>query len=255
MHSLCFEQAFNEQSRICLKLAVLFEHIEQGIKSPHLATCRLSLESLLHAITLLDRPDFKSKLIKELNRLCLTFHRLIHSDRVNQSKLIVILTQLESLCEKLQFTEGKLGQNLRDNDFLNTVRAHQHNPGGACLTDIPVFQLWLNQPAHERQQDLQSFFDSFELMYQTVTVLLNLIRDSALFISKIAERGFYQMSLDAGQSLQLLRIELPRQTLFFPETSIGRHGISIRFYPLKIHDKRRVQTEQDVAFKLSICAL
>lgn len=255
MHAIFFEQAFNEQCRICLKLADLFTLIDQGLKIPSVVNCRLALESLLHAVALLDRPDFKSKLVKELTRLCAIFHRLVHSTQVNQHKLMPILTSLENLSEQLQFTEGKVGQHLRSNDFLNAIRAQQYSPGGICLSDIPLYQLWLQQPEHERQSDLQAFFDDFSVMQQTVAILLTVIRDSALFTSKIAERGFYQMSLDAQQPLQLLRIQLPAQTLFFPETSIGRHGVSIRFYPLKTREKRRTQTEQDIAFKLSICAL
>ncbi len=250
-----FEQAFNEQCRLYLKLAELFASIEQGLMNQEQAASRLALESMLHALTLLERPDFKSKLMKELTRLCGTFQRLMHSEKVNQAKLTVMLNQLETLNEQLSLTEGKLGQRLRENDFLTAIRMHLHNLSGTCVQEIPTFQLWLLQPATERFQAIQYFFDELGLMHQTVAMLLALIRDSALFISKNAERGFFQTTLNPGQPLQLLRIQLPKQTLFFPETSIGRHGISIRFYPLKVIDKRRCQTEQDVAFKLCICAV
>lgn len=253
MNAICYEQAFNEPCRLYLKLAELFAQIEQSLHTPHLSCHQRAIEGILQAVTLLDRPDFKSKLIKELNRLCLVFHRLVNSDRVDQEKLIVIITKLEALCEQLHFTEGKLSQHLRDNDFLSTIRTHQSNPGGG--REIPAYQLWLAQANEERQKDLQCFFNTFKPMPEAMAVLLSLFRDSALFISKIAERGFFQMSLDPQLPLQLLRIQLPKQTHFFPETSIGRHGISIRFYPLQIQDKRRSQTDQDIVFKLSICAL
>ncbi len=255
MNSIYFEQAFNEQCRLYLKLAALFDSIEQGLVNPEPAASRLALESLLHVLTLLDRPDFKTKLIKELTRLSGVFQRLMHSEKVNQPKLAMMLNQLETLSEQLSLTEGKLGQRLRDNDFLNTIRTHQHHSGGVCSQEIPFFHLWLLQPAAERFREISRFFEDLGLMRQTVAMLLSLIRDSALFNSKNAERGFFQTTLDPQQPLQLLRIQLPKQTLFFPETSIGRHGISIRFYALNINDKRRSQTEHDIAFKLSICAI
>lgn len=256
MSALYFEQAFNEHMRLCLKLDELFQHIEQGLLTPtSTAHQRLAVESVLHAVTLLDRPDFKSKLIKELNRLAMTFQRLMHSDRVNQIKLTDVLSQLLHLSEQLQFTEGKLAQSLRENDFLNALRIQQSNPGGLCLSESPAYRLWLTQAPHEQQQDLRDFLQHFSVMQQAISLLLHLVRDSALPQSKIAEHGFYQMSLDAQQLWQLLRIELPKQTGFFPETSIGRHGISVRFYPLKAHDKRRTQTEQDIVFKLTLCCL
>lgn len=256
MNALYFEQAFNEPMRICLKLDELFKQIEQGLgDSTSTASQRLALESVLHAVTLLDRPDFKSKLIKELNRLALAFQRLLHSERVNQAKLTDVLSQLLQLSEQLQFTEGKLAQSLREHDFLNALRIQQSYPGGLCLTESPAYRLWLTQTPHEQQQDLRFFLQHFEVMQHAIALLLQLVRDSALPQSKIAEHGFYQMSLDAQQLWQLLRIELPKQTGFFPETSIGRHGISVRFYPLKPHDKRRSQTEQDIVFKLTLCCL
>lgn len=255
MNSLYFEQAFNEQIRICLKLDGLFTQVEQGLQRAEGFGNRLALESVLNIVTLLDRPDFKSKMIKELGRLSLSFQRLIHSDRVDQPALQTILSQLQHLTEKFQLIEGKLAQNLRDNDFLTVIRLHQSIIGGVCLSETPAYRLWLNQGCHEQHEDLQAFLTQLEVMQQSVRLLLKLVRESAVPQSRIAEHGFYQTSLDAQQPLQLLRIHLPKQTRFFPETSIGRHGVSIRFYPLNTRDKRRHQTDQDIAFKLTICAL
>lgn len=255
MNAICFEQAFNEHIRICLKLDDLFNQIEHCFQHASLAANRLALESLLHIATLLDRPDFKGKLIKELARIAVIYQRLVHSDKVDQAKLSAMLENLAHFSKQLQFTEGKIGQRLRDNDFLAALRIPLTNPGGICLTDNSAYRLWLNQPHSEQQQDLKTWLSDFRAVQSTITWLLQLIRDSALANSKIAEHGFYQMSLDAQQPLQLLRLHLPKQTRFFPEVSIGRHGVSVRFYPLDIHDKRCLQTDQDVAFKLAICSL
>jgi cell division protein ZapD len=255
MNTLCFEQGFNEHMRVCLKLDELFNGISHYLNQTKGDQAGKVLESIVHAITLLDRPDFKSKLIKELNRINTIFQRLIHSDKVNQSKLNATLTKLQFLSEKLQFIDGKLVQALRENDFLTSIRSHQGNPGGAWLSEIPCYRLWLSQAYTEQQADVQYFLEHFDVIQQTVSLLMQLVRDSAVPLSKIAEGGFYQMSLDAQLPLQLLRIHLPKQTQFFPEASIGRHGISLRFYPLTTQVKRRSQTEKDVAFQLTICSL
>lgn len=255
LNFICFEQAFNELIRVCLKLEHLFQEVQLGIKIPDEVASRVAIEALVNINNLLDRPDLKSKLVKELHRIILTISRLADSDKVDHGTLKQIIAELELLTEQVHDINGKIAQDLRDNEFLNSIRQQANAPGGVCGFEVPAYLLWLQQPAKQRVSDLQEWAKQLAVMQRTVNLLLDLIRQSTIPQSKIATGGFYQMGLDAQASLQLLQIYLPQQTQFFPEVSVGRHGVSVRFYGLDAQQKRRSQITQDISFKISICIL
>ena len=46
--------------------------------------------------------------------------------------------------------QGKTGQNVRDNEWLMSIRGRTIIPGGACEFDLPSYYAWQQRPAEQR---------------------------------------------------------------------------------------------------------
>jgi len=169
--------------------------------------------------------------------------------------------RLESILDKLNFniqvlsrSQGKLASKLKENEFLQTVRMQLTNIGGPCNINTPLLNYWLHQPAMIRQKLLTGWLVELETLQDVITIILQLIRESAIAEFKSAQNGFYEMNLDSKQPLQLLRIELPANQAIYPEISSGRHRLCIRFLRPDFN-ARDVKVEIDIMFKLTVCNL
>jgi cell division protein ZapD len=60
--------------------------------------------------------------------------------------------------------------------------------------------------------------------------------------------------LDGNQPTQLIRVQIPAETPYFPEISGGKHRFTVRFMLFDIN-QRPQQISEDVAFRLSCCSM
>ena len=149
----------------------------------------------------------------------------------------------------------RLGHRLREIDLLVTVRQRLVIPGGTCNFDLPAYHHWLQQPAFVRQQNIATWFNEFSHIEAAVTLALELLRATGHMQSVCAQDGFFQLPLDPSQGCQLVRLMLPKDQLFFPEISGGRHRISIRFLQSNTQQMRPTQLHAPVEFALSCCVV
>jgi cell division protein ZapD len=249
---ITFEQPLNEYIRVCLRLEHLFSQVSQNINSHDEWQCRIALAGMLEALNVTDRPDLKSKITKALSQHAAVLTQLEEKPNVDHKKLQEILFELDSLMDSLYKTQDKMGHHLRNNSFLNNIRLQMANPGGASPFATPAFHLWLQHPAEQRIQNLNAWFAEFEQMRTAVKLLLQLTRGSTLPQSLVAHQGFYNHTLDPKLSYHLLRVTVPINKQVYPEISVGKHRLSIRFLELNIHD-RPAQTLHAIPFELTCC--
>lgn len=250
---IVYEQPLNELIRVSLRLEKLFNDLDHLMPDTSIIGTHNIIVVIMNILHLLDRPDLKAKYAKELSNQVTILQRLKNTpDMVDTDKLNHILKQLNSLARSFIDTSGKIGQSLREIELLNNLRLHLATPGGGCSFDIPVYHYWLNRPPEERQQTLRSWIEEFSNIRLTVTLLLQLIREESKVHEKRAENGFYQELLDPQTNLKLIRVEIPSHTETYPEISVGRHFLSIRFYNPRIVD-RPTQFASDISFWLSYC--
>ncbi len=250
--TVTFEQPLNEYIRVCLRLEHLFEQTARNIQSESEWECRIALLSLLEALNVTDRPDLKSKFSKALSQHASVLAQLEQKPQVDREKLQEILNELDQLVQSLYKTQDKMGHNLRSNGFLNTIRQHMANPGGPTPFSTPAYHLWLQQPVETRNQDLSNWFDEFEQLRAAVKLLLQLTRGSANPQPIVALQGFYQQALDANMPCHLVRVTVPVDVTVYPEISVGRHRLSVRFLKLNTADRAN-QAVDDIKFHLSCC--
>ena len=115
------EQPVNEHIRVCLRLERLFQQLLSTMRGNSCWDSRASVASVLEILYVLDRPDLKTKLTKELCRHMANFFKLEQSPDVDNIKLRGILTELEDVNKELQQSHGKFAQSLRDNELLNSI--------------------------------------------------------------------------------------------------------------------------------------
>ena len=250
--TITFEQPLNEYIRVCLRLEHLFERISQNIDHDNIWSCKLALESMLEALNVIDRPDLKAKLTKALTQHANVLAQLEEKPNVDHEKLHNILTDLDNLIDNLYKNPDKMGQELRNNPFLNSIRQHMANPGGASAFSTPAYHIWLQQPFNIRHQSLQGWFKEFSQLQTAVRLLLQLTRGSSHPQSVVADKGFYHQPLDPKLAYHLVRVTTDAENHVYPEISVGKHRLSVRFMVLNIVDKA-LQATKDIPFQLTCC--
>lgn len=249
---ITFEHPINERTRLLLRLAHLFEQLDFFLPLEEGWHTRAAMSALLDIASLLGRSDLKSELIKELERQIGKLGRIRQGPGVDMQRLGEILDDLEQSLILLHRSEGQLGLDIRDNEFLKTIGQRSTIPGGNCAFDLPQYHYWLEQPADVRIQQLQRWTSKLQTLRHAVALVVSLIRGSARARDEVAGQGFFQQSLDTQMPVQLIRVTIPKELGLFAEVSGGKHRFTVRF--LEFHaDQRPTQTTDDVPFHLTTC--
>lgn len=247
-----YEQPLNEVIRACLRLEQLFQQIEHELADTTTFGTRNIMINIINVLHLLDRPDLKSKLAKELSLVSQNLARFSHLPDIDSQKLEGITHKLDELSRILIDSSGKIAQRLRDIELLNSLRLHLANPGGACSFDIPLYHCWLQHAPEERLATINDWLSDFSQIKYAVGILLDLVRKNAKTEEKTAIHGFHQELLDPQSNLRLIRISIDPAHSVFPEFSVGRHFLSIRWFMPDIF-KRPAQYAENLNFLLDYC--
>lgn len=249
---ITYEQPLNEIFRVCLRLEYLFEQLDHELKDSSFIGTRNIIIIIINILQLLDRPDLKTKLAKELSHQTAQLLRLESMPQTDKDKLHEVIHQLEELSRCFIDSSGKIGQSLREIALLNNLRLHLMTPGGGLSFDIPIYNYWLNQPEEERMKTVKSWLGEFQHLRTAIDLLLRLVRESTPFLAKNATHGFYQELLDPQQNIRLIRVSLAHTVDAYPEVSVGRHFVSIRFFVPQI-SMRPSPFQQNLSFGLAYC--
>lgn len=249
-----YEQPLNEHIRVCLRLEYLLRCVKHYLKQDSSLDMHNAVIGVVNILEILDRPDLKSKLTNALRLHAMAMVHLAEAPEVDTEKLRKIMQQLDQFIDILHGTHGKLGQELRDNEFLIAIQQKLAIPGGLCDFDLPAYHLWSQQLVEQQQQDLRTWFWTFKDVQSIVDLLLKLARDSVKPEKKTAPAGFYQKNLIPENSYQMIRVVILCEAKIFPDISVGRHHLSIHFFKLNIAG-RPIQVTNDVEFTLTCCKI
>lgn len=249
---ITYEQPLNEIIRVCLRLEQLFLQMDHQLLDHTEYGSRNLINLIINALQLLDRPDLKAKLAKELNHHHSNLMRYRNMDAVDSDKFRSLTTQLEELSRSLIDNSSKIGYRLRDTELFNSLRMHIATPGGGCSFDIPVFYYWLQRPAEERLEVINNWLSDFKEIRTAITLVLQIVRGNAKVEEKTAIHGFHQELLDPQSNLRMISININYNLAAYPEISVGRHFLSVRFFVPDIQ-KRPVQYTENLTFQLGYC--
>jgi len=254
MSEIVYELPLNEKIRTLIRLESLFEEIEFHMKGSTVWDTRSAVNTFVAICNVFARPEIKTDLMKEMDRINTTLSKYNAMNGVNTGRLAEVQENLGQMAKSLRAMDGQIGQGLKQNDFIMSIRQRDTIPGGALVMDLPTYGHWLAKDIDTRRKDIRGWLQEFTLVKKAMYLVLELVRDSATAINVVAKSGFYQHNLDTGTSNQILRVVLPKDVMYFPEISGGRHRFTVRFLKPVGFD-RPVQIEQEIPFKLICCAL
>ena len=248
-----YEQPLNERIRTLLRLEFLFAQTNAHTYSHSNWDNRAAINSLFDIISIFGRADLKTEIMKELERQAVFLEKLTQNPQVDAKRLESVLDEMDVLIDRLHGLTAQ-DMDIRNNEFLSSIKQRSHVAGGTCDFDLPAFHYWLSQPEEKRIMDMQRWMEPFEPIKQSVNLILRLIRDSAQISNEVAEAGFFQKSLDQNSVCQMIRVTVAGDTPCFAEISGGKHRFTIRFLQSSFNE-RPTQADQDIPFKLTCCML
>jgi cell division protein ZapD len=252
---ITYEQPLNERIRTLLRLDHLFKLAEHHMGGGSEWNVRSVLNTLLDINELIGRTDIKSELIKELERDLGTFKALQRNPGVDLKRLDLVLNDLQNYLEELRDANCQPGQLLKQDELVNSIKQRNVISGGTCNFDLPAYHQWLHRPLEVHRQQLEAWQQDLRIVRKSTLLVLNLIRNSSNPAVEIADKGFFQKSLELNSSCQLIRVVLPSSVSYYPEISAGKHRVTVRFMEQPDTMQRPVQTELNVEFNLHCCIL
>jgi cell division protein ZapD len=212
-----------------------------------------ALLTLFEILEVTCRADLKSDLLQELERQKQTLEALRNNPAISEQALNEVLRDIDSVAGSLHAMSGKVGQYLRENEWLMSIKQRTTIPGGICEFDLPSYHFWLNQDETRRRQDLMSWLTPMLPIRDGLAIVLRMLRDSGKSSHHIATQGTFQQML-SGRVAQMLRITVASDLPCLPEISANKYAINIRFTTLGGSQKPR-GCEIDVEFDLTLCNL
>jgi cell division protein ZapD len=250
-----YEQPLNEKVRAFLRLEKLFQQYDFHLKHGSDWNNRIAIDSILEILAYTTRSDVKLEVLKELERQHTRLERLSRRPQIDQSQLTSVLKNIQKRIGELQAINGQIGQETKNIELLTAIAQKSSVPGSICDFDLPALKHWLMLAKDKRQNHIEKWFQPFGPLDRAVHLILDVLRHSAEDTEEIAQNGFFQKSLDTNQAIQLLRISMPDSSLCYPEISAGKHRFSVRFMKNEDPSIRPEQCQQDVDFKLKMCAI
>jgi cell division protein ZapD len=250
---ITYEYPLSERIRTLLRLEDLFDKVAYFSGAEAAPEHHVALVTLFEILDVAGRADLKFDLVQELERQRQILLSFRNNPEVSEDALSGALYEIEQASAALLALQGKIGQYLRENDWLMGIKNRAAIPGGVCEFDLPGYHFWLNRDAAFRQRDLSGWLTPMLPMRDGISIVLRLLRASGRPEPRLAEKGAYQLML-AGRTAQLVRLRVNRDDAVIPEISANKYALNIRF-TLPDSDLRPKQSDADVPFELTFCNL
>ncbi|MEI7613126.1 MAG: cell division protein ZapD [Betaproteobacteria bacterium] len=252
---ITYEYPFNERTRTLLRLEDLFDKATYFMQQTGTREHHVALLTLFEILEVAGRADLKMDLIQELERQRQTLLVFRNNPEISEEALSGALYEIEQASAALLGMTGKIGQQLRENDWLMGIKSRAVIPGGVCEFDLPSYHHWQHQTSEERRNGLLGWLKPFLPLNDGLTIVLRLLRQSGRVEHQVAKGGAFQMML-GGSGSQMVRISLKMDAPFVPEISANKYALNIRFTrPDSEHRTRHFDNGVDVNFDMVFCNL
>lgn len=249
-----YEHPLNERIRTLMRLEVLYHRVAHFAARPEAPDHHAALISLFEITDVAARADLKTDILQELERQKQLLAPLRSNPAIDTNVLEPLLAEIDRVSINLLAQTGKVGQHLRDNEWLMTIKQRTAIPGGVCEFDLPAYHYWLNGDTAARQNDLKAWLAPFLPIHDGLAIILRLLRDNGRIARHTATRGVFQLMLTSSKVAQLLRLGLARGLPCVPEVSANKYALNIRFVSLSGMERGSVYAH-DVDFDLMFCNL
>ena len=250
---ISYEFPLNERVRTLLRLEDLFTRVEHLIGRSESIDHHSALIVLFEILEVAARADLKSDLLQELERQKKILSALHSNPAISEAALESILNEIDGASTDLLSMSGKIGQHLRDNEWLMGIKQRACIPGGVCEFDLPSYHYWQHQSTDERRKHLSDWLNPMLPLRESLTIILKLLRESGKVHHFTALHGSFQQ-MQGGKVAQMLSINLDADLPCIPEVSANKYALNIRFVAAN-YAAKTILFDQDVPFDLTFCSL
>jgi len=241
-----FEHPLNEKMRTWLRIEFLLQQLTARLPLADHADALHFFRNAGELLDIFERGDTRTELLKELERQQRKLKAWAEVPGVDQGRIDAIRQQLKETSTML-IAAPRIGQLLREDRLIGLVRQRLSIPGGCCSFDLPTRHVWLHLPQVQRDEQVNIWLSSLTPLNHTLSLILDLIRNSAPFRKQTSLNGFYQ---DNGEDADLLRLHLDLDSQLFPQISGHKSRFAIRFLPL---DSENGIIPERLDFELACC--
>lgn len=250
---ICYEHPLNERIRTLLRLEDLFDKVSFFANKDDAAEHHSALVTLFEILDVVSRADMKSDLLQELERQKQALESLRKNPDVSEEALDQVLNNIQVASHGMLGMTGKVGEHLRENEWLMGIKQRVGIPGGACEFDLPSYHYWLHLNPSLRRENLNEWITPLLPIHDGFSIILRLLRNSGKILQHIAHRGMFQQ-MGQGCAAHMLCLKVSESLPCFPEISANKYALTIRFVTSGSGKKTKVY-ENDVEFELTFCTL
>ena len=251
---ITYEYPFNERIRTLLRLEDLFEKTSVFVQNDGQLEHHTALITIFEILEVAGRADLKMDLIQELERQRQTLLSYRNNPDISEEALSGALYEIEQSSAALLSMTGKMGQYLRDNDWLMGIKSRAAIPGGVCEFDLPSYHWWLHRPAEVRREAIEGWLKPMLPLRDAAAIVLRLLRSSGHPKPHVAVSGQFQLNL-GGSAAQMVRVSLDVDEQAVPEVSANKYFLNIRFTKPPAGEIKARGCERDINFDLTFCNL
>src|SRR5438477_1465676 len=190
---ITYEYPLSERIRTLLRLEDLFERSRHFVARTDPQDHHMALLTLFEILEVASRAELKSDLLQELERQKQVLLSFRNNPEISEEALSGVVKDIEQAAQALFAMTGKIGQYLRENEWLMSIKQRTGIPGGACEFDLPSYHHWLNLEAAARQQDLRNWLSPLLPIHSGLSIILRLLRDNGRVNRHTAQHGVFQL--------------------------------------------------------------
>ncbi|HAF87209.1 MAG: cell division protein ZapD [Legionellaceae bacterium] len=222
--SITFELATHYLSKITLRLKFLLNTIAESLNKDHAIIHRAALINLVEIGQLTEKPELKSRFLKELMRI----------EHLIQKKNLVISSstelKLQNQIQKLTNCANFFNQAINTDPFLQAIRNYKLT---SCQEPCPFELLsWLNWSEETRQNYLKNWLMTLETLSSTVDFYAILLSEQSIFHTIEVRQGFFHHPMQKIASCHLISLQIEKNIHVVPQMHLGHHGLSLRLIEL-----------------------
>lgn len=247
---ILYEYPCNERIRSLLRVEHLFDRLFFFAKGEDVRCHQISMATLFELLEISERTDLRGAIVQDLERQRASLSGLRQHPGVDEKRLDAMLEEIAAVAGELG-AQGRVGQNLRDNEWLASLRGRLAVPGGSSPVDMPSFHAWQLKTFEERSRDIKTWVEPFMPLYRGMALILRMLRESGDVRDMVAPDGAYQEML-GGKTYQLLRVWVDGSLRVFPEISANKYVIWVRF-AMQGEDLKPQPVGIDTPFRLACC--
>lgn len=250
---ISYEYPLTEKIRTLLRIEDLFSRMSHFVELDQHDDHHAAMSTLFEILEVVCRAELKSELLQELERQKRALTNLHNNPAISENALSALLSEIDEVSVALLAMSGKVGQHLKDNEWLMSIKQRTAIPGGTCEFDLPSYHFWLHQDANMRRENLYAWLNPLRPIDAAAQIILKLLRESGKVFSFTAAKGTFQQ-MQGGRVAHMLRVSLDDKLACIPEVGANKYAINIRFIVANYSPKSSLFAD-DVSFELTFCSL